>query len=239
MTNGPGPEHGRSTAAIAWWRERVAHYDEFIRRVVPDYDGMIERLLDALPPARRVLELGCGTGTLSLRLARRDATADFTFVDASAEMLAMTRARLEAAHADIARRARFIEAYFETMPIEADSADLIVSSLAIHHVEDKAALFRRLRVVLAPGGSLRFVDGLAGASPFDHARIWASYVGHWNGRCTEDEIRELLVHSRQHDHYITLREHFALLEAAGFEACDCIWRDGLWTLVTAEAPARA
>lgn len=139
---------------------------------------------------------------------------------------------------DVASRARFIESYFERLPLESDSCDLVVSSLAIHHVADKASLFRMLHKAIAPGASLRFIDGLAGASERNHRLNWGGYVGHWTSRCTDDEIRELLKHAEQHDHYRTLREHFHLLEAAGFVECDCVWRDGLWTIVTAQVPAR-
>lgn len=232
MRSGPGVESG-----AGWWSNRVVQYNEFIRRVVPGYDEQLARLVRCLPDARRVFELGCGTGNLSLALAAWNRTADFSFVDAVPEMLDVTRARLSAMFPDVTLRARFIESYFERLPLEPDSCDLVVSSLAIHHVADKASLFRMLCEAITPGGSLRFVDGLAGASERNHRLSWDAYVGHWTSRCTDDEIRDLLEHADQHDHYRTLREHFHLLEAAGFVDCDCVWRDGLWTIVTAEVPA--
>ena len=68
--------------ASAYWGAKAAEYDDFIRRVVPRYDEMTERLLECLPPApARVLELGCGTGNLSLRLCNTFRDAELTFVD--------------------------------------------------------------------------------------------------------------------------------------------------------------
>ncbi len=56
-------------SAADYFGAMVAGYDSLIRRAVPRYDEMTDRLVDYLPPAAaRVLELGCGTGNLTLRL---------------------------------------------------------------------------------------------------------------------------------------------------------------------------
>ena len=71
-------------------------YDSLIHRSVPRYDAIIETLIDYLPSQpETVLELGCGSGALSLSLVKYAPNCKFTFVDASGEMIEITRARLQ------------------------------------------------------------------------------------------------------------------------------------------------
>ena len=81
-------------------------YDSLIHRSVPCYDAMIEKLINYLPRhPETVLELGCGSGGLSLPLVRYVPDCEFTFVDASEEMVELTRARVQEDFPETARRA--------------------------------------------------------------------------------------------------------------------------------------
>jgi SAM-dependent methyltransferase len=96
--------------------------------------------------AARVLDLGCGNGALARRLADAGAR-EVVAVDASARMLAAA-----AAHPLV----RYLRADIETLDRPAASADLVVSSLALHYVRDYAGLIRRIAGWLRPGGRLVF-----------------------------------------------------------------------------------
>jgi tRNA (cmo5U34)-methyltransferase len=227
----------QASTASDYFGGMVASYDSLIRRAVPRYEEMTARLVDYLPAAAaRVLELGCGTGNLSLALAARYPSSAITFVDASREMVDVTRARLEAASPASARRARFLVARFEDLALEPASFDLVASCISLHHVIDKAALFRKLAVAIEPGGALRFSDQFAGSSEPIHTLNWTRWleICREPGRCSEDEVKSLLDHAAAHDHYTPLADHFRLLEAAGFRDLDCVWRDWIWGIVTAE-----
>src|SRR5688572_25648162 len=102
-THGDGPASQRPEA---YWGAHAQEYNEFIVRVVPRYEEMMDRMLEYAPAnARHVLELGTGTGNLSLRLAARWPDARFVFVDGAPEMLDVTRMRVGAQFADTADRA--------------------------------------------------------------------------------------------------------------------------------------
>src|SRR5262245_39948764 len=59
-------------SASEYFGAMIESYDSLIKRAVPRYEEMTQRLLEYLPPqAHKVLELGCGTGNLSLRLAAK------------------------------------------------------------------------------------------------------------------------------------------------------------------------
>lgn len=213
-------------------------YDSLIRRAVPAYDVMTAELVGCLPgQAGRVLELGCGTGNLSLHLAAAYPEARLTLVDASLEMVDVTRARLRSAHPVAAARTRFVAARFEALRCERPQFDLVTSCISLHHVANVADLVGVIRGWLRPGGTFRFADQMRGGTPDEHDRIWRRWLEFCRqpGHCSPDEIQGLLDHAAAHDHYRTLREHIGWLEAAGFARVDCAWRDGMWAIVTADA----
>jgi len=106
-------------------------------------------LLGLLPDVgeRRVLDLGCGAGQLAHHLATRGA-AEVVGVDLSERMLALARAQWS--HP----RVSYQRAALERVAFPAARFDLVVSSLALHYVEDYRALLARIAGWLAPGGLL-------------------------------------------------------------------------------------
>ena len=97
----------------------------------------------------KVLEVGCGAGSLTAWLL--DQGAAVTAFDVSREMVRLARRRVGDGAvllvADVAQRLTFAE---DT------SFDLVVASLAMHYVEDWEAVLSEFRRVLTPGGSVVF-----------------------------------------------------------------------------------
>ncbi|ONI67512.1 hypothetical protein BWI15_30800 [Kribbella sp. ALI-6-A] len=102
-------------------------------------------LLPATPGGLRVADLGCGEGDLAVRLA--SAGASVVAVDASAAMLSRTvhHPQIRYQQADLAR-----------LDLPESSLDLVVSSLALHYVEDFTGLVGRIGRWLVPGGQFVF-----------------------------------------------------------------------------------
>jgi ubiquinone/menaquinone biosynthesis C-methylase UbiE len=225
-------------SAPEFFAARIHSYDSLIRRIVPGYEAWARRLIDLLPAAAAdVVELGCGTGFLSLALAARYPAARITFVDASEEMVELTRARITAAAPATAERARFLAARFEDMTLQDRGADLITSSLSLHHVQDKLALFTKLHDALRSGGRLCFADQVRAAPEALHQRNWDEWIAFCRapGNCTEEETAFVIEHSHTHDHYVTPAAQLELLARAGFVEPDCLWRDGMWAILGATA----
>jgi tRNA (cmo5U34)-methyltransferase len=208
-------------------------YDSLIRRAVPRYDEMIARTVEYMPEgSRRILELGCGTGNLTLAIARRFPEAELSLVDDAPEMLGLTRSRLEQG-----RVAHSIPGRFEDVVLPASMFDVVTSCISLHHVVDKRALFARLRVALRPGGVLVFSDQMRGQTVDNHAINWNRMTDFWRlpDHCTADEVRSLTAHAEQHDHYVSIVDQIHLLEEEGFRDLDCVWRNWMWGILWARA----
>jgi tRNA (cmo5U34)-methyltransferase len=119
---------------------------------IPGYEELQEAVVAATAgvDATRVLELGTGTGETALRVRALHPEADWVGIDASEPMLG--RAREHLPNADL--RLQRLEDELPSGPF-----DLVVSALAVHHLDGAAKhdLFARVAGVLRPGG--RFVLG--------------------------------------------------------------------------------
>ena len=229
--------HRMAGTAHAFWGTKAAEYESLIRRTIPRYDEIVAILLETVPAGcRNVLELGCGTGNLTLHLVERFPAAALTIVDAAPEMLEIAVARTGATSPETAARVTPVAARFEDLVLEDGSFDAVVASFSLHHLPELAPLYRRARTWLAAGGVLRTADAFAGPTPQLHTYYMERWTSYWRepGNLDDEEIRSMDEHVRAHDHYFDLAAHFRWLEAAGFSAYDCVWRDGLLGVLAAE-----
>jgi len=149
-----------------------------------------------LRPGEKVLDVGCGTGTLSIAAGRRVRPAgEVTGIDASPEMIALARRKA----ARKGSSAGFQVAPIETLPFADELYDVVLSSLMLHHLPDDvkekgmAEVFR----VLKPGGRFVAVDLTAA------------------GTSLASRVIRLIGHKMPRDYATRL---IAGMEAAGFTA---------------------
>ncbi len=106
-----------------------------------------------LNPATSVLDVGGGTGRLSILLA--DRVGSVLITDPSAGMVKVAQEQIEAS--GLGERLRAVQADLTTDRLDG-SFDVVWSSLALHHVQDLHELLRALADLLVDGGQLAIAD---------------------------------------------------------------------------------
>jgi len=127
-------------------------YDALSRAVFGTFfKGIAADVAAVTPPGGRVLDVGCGPGLLSIRLADEQGL-DATGVDLDPDMIARAQANAERWNADGGRRPRFLVGDVAALPFSDDAFDLVVSTLSMHHWADVPEGLAEIARVLRPTG---------------------------------------------------------------------------------------
>jgi ubiquinone/menaquinone biosynthesis C-methylase UbiE len=199
------------------WSSRVASWDQHGSTGLAQVTAAVVDAADAGPDTQ-VVDLGCGTGQVSLPVAQRGARV--LAVDVSPAMVRRTES--QAREADITSL-EGLAIPVEELVLPPDSVDLIVSSYALHHLRDadKARLVEAAFGWLRPGGRLVIADMMFGRGGTSRDReIIRSKVaalarrgpgGWW--RIAKNAARYLL---RIHERPVSMDTWAAMLTSSGF-----------------------
>jgi tRNA threonylcarbamoyl adenosine modification protein (Sua5/YciO/YrdC/YwlC family) len=152
------------TEALHWQYHFDARtYAEAIRSDLPAYDAFQDSVAAASGKgARRILDLGTGTGETARRVLERHPESTLVGVDENEGMLAVAGSQLPRERVEL-RVGRIEE------PLPDGSFDLVTSALCVHHLDGagKADLFGRVRDALVPGGMFVLGDVVVPVDPAD------------------------------------------------------------------------
>jgi SAM-dependent methyltransferase len=253
---------GAPTAALSQRSARawIERWDAQQQAYMPDREERFTALIDAVEAAASgtdplIIDLGCGPGSLAVRLLRRLPAATVVAVDADPLLLALGstaepgRAGLRFADLDLR-----VSGWSSALALDA-RADAAVSTTALHWLAGPglAAMYAELATVLRPGGLLLNGDHLeedeAAAPvlarlgravreredkrrfPGGHAETWA---GWWEAVTADPALagpaaeRERRRYSADHhgSESRLLAAHVGALRAAGFTEIGTLWQRG-------------
>jgi len=188
----------RKATVQAGYDELAPRFGDWMARVEGDpWERFLEQLADHLEPGARVLDLGCGNGQKTARLAGR---FDVTGVDLSEEQLRLARTEVPGA--------TFVQADFAELDFPTKSFDAVTAFYSISHVprEEHRSLFAEIARWLRPGGL--FLASLSASGTSDWTDEWLGvemfFSGHdadTNRRLLRELDFELLI-----DDEVTMRE---------------------------------
>ena len=105
----------------------------------------------SIRPRSRVLDIGCGTGTLLQALRLRYPQAALTGIDACAEMLKLAAMKL-------GRGARLCVASAQRLPVTDEAFDVVISTSVLHYFRDPACALAEMSRVVRPRGHVAITD---------------------------------------------------------------------------------
>ncbi|MDI6869878.1 MAG: methyltransferase domain-containing protein [Bacillota bacterium] len=162
---------------------------------IPAWDPLSENILGVLRRevgsfhGKKILEPGCGSGRISLRLAQEG--AEVTLLDASPEALRLCTSFFAAAGV----KGTFTEGFIEQMPYPDDSFDVVWNAGVLEHFtfEQQLAQLREMVRVCRDGGLIVTINPYAGAVLYQLGKWYANLTGTWDWG-TETPVTSLRSH---------------------------------------------
>jgi demethylmenaquinone methyltransferase/2-methoxy-6-polyprenyl-1,4-benzoquinol methylase len=196
-----------ATVFMKWLETSPADYDRGIALLtLGRIRNIRQRIAGMIAPGDRVLEVGCGTGALTMQCARRG--AEITAIDISPHMLAVARRRSSAAGLADQIEWRLMDAASATDHFEPQSFDKIIMSLLLSELAEDELYYvlSGCRRLLADGGRLIVADEVV-------PRAFPARLLFWMVRIPLVMLTWLLTRTTTH----VLRDYLPTLKRAGFE----------------------
>jgi ubiquinone/menaquinone biosynthesis C-methylase UbiE len=226
--NGPSRRAAERKPTADWFKNWSNEYDETLGKMTRHH-RMLELAvrLSRVRDGERVLDIGCGTGLLSLTFLRK-ADCRVLGIDASGEMLSYFEKKI--AGLSLGGRVECAVGDAASMKFKDATFDVIASTVALHHVKDKEPVIRRIFSMLKPRG--RFVLGELDMDTTGELtdvrrlkRILAFFNEEWTQALKDggvEAFRRMYDNGRKHilndgEYCVSFHQWKALCRKAGFE----------------------
>ena len=208
------------------FEEEASEFDNIILKLVPHYIQMIDALVSAIPfkntDSINIIDLGCGTGYVSMKIKERFPNSKLTCLDFAENMIAQAKIRMN--------KYKDVTFYLEDIrKFEFDKKyDAVVSSLALHHLEtnkDKIKFYKKIFDALEPEGVFYNSDIILGSNETLHEL----YISKWKEFMAKslpgDEIEDTwMAKHHKEDRPEVLLDQIYWLKDIGFKQIDIIWK---------------
>jgi len=203
-------------------------YDRDRARLVPGCDTFYRWAIDLIPPrAKTILDLGAGSGLLTLLIRARFPQAHIHLMDFSESMLTIARRRLSAD-----TNLTFHQADYAADPWP-DDLCAVVSSLSIHHLDDdgKRAVFSKAHAALKPGGVFANADQIAGPTPELDDRYKSLWLAQVRAAGATTEQIEASLYRQREDRCSPVLDQLTWMREAGFADADCWYKEARFAVL--------
>jgi len=202
---------------------------KFLIPCLDDFYTCCTPIIKTLSTAKKVLDIGAGTGLFTQYIYQQRNDLHFTLTDISTDMLAVAKERFAGLD-----NFEFGEYDFTSGPIK-EKYDLIISALAIHHLEDaqKASLYQYVFDALNDGGVFINADQVEGRTQwFD-----SYYKSNWKQTVINSGLEQTAIDNAferiKLDRFGKLETQLQMLEKAGFPETDCIYKSNNFAVMAA------
>jgi len=190
-------------------------YDPFTRLL--GADRARKQLLDQanLHPSYRVLDLGCGTGTLAVQMKQHYPQVQIVGLDPDPDALKRARCKADEASVSI----QFDQGFADALPYDDASFDRVFSSFMFHHLQSsvKQGMLREVHRVLKPGGRLELLD-FGGPEPGTHGLLSLFRSHKYLKENTRTRVTELLTEAGLADGRCTSQRTMFLFRITYYQA---------------------
>jgi ubiquinone/menaquinone biosynthesis C-methylase UbiE len=232
------------------WRTWIKRWDKMQERYIPArkerFENIVGLIADTKPKASKVLDIGCGTGSLMLPILEAFPKAEVWGIDFDTTLLALAEKRL----AKFGDRVRLIEADLRKsgwIKLVGGHCDAVVSATALHWFSPPqlSRLYKQFAQILKPSGIFLNADH-AGSPCKQIQKDWENqrhrlarkyknssaddWDGFWNAYGLAMKINVKKFRRKLTGDWVgtelglPLEWHFEKLKKAGFVAIDCFWR---------------
>jgi tRNA (cmo5U34)-methyltransferase len=208
------------------FEEEAKEFDSIILKLIPYYQEMVDALVSAIPFGKssviKVVDLGCGTGTISKRVKSVFSKAEITCLDVAENMIEMARNKLSGQSNIKYQLGDFNHFHF------GEQYDVAISSLSLHHLvrdEDKRTFYRKIYKALTPGGIFYNADNVIASNDY----LQDIYMNKWKQfmrkKISEEEIENNWIPRYYvEDRPAKLVDQLIWLKEIGFTDVDVIWK---------------
>lgn len=200
------------------------------------YSAIVEMIPFKKNNEIRILDIGSGPASLSLRILKKYPKAIITCLDGSEEMLAAGKKMLDNYST---QKITFIKSNFAKKRLSKlfiDKFDFVVSTFAIHHLshKDKRRLFKEIFEILKDNGGFIIGDIVRSKSQkieLKYEDIWAHHVKKMTKSIFKKDISLEFIkvkgrkrEKEEGDRPASLEEQLQWLRIAGFDTVECVWK---------------
>ncbi|MFX1314198.1 MAG: GNAT family N-acetyltransferase [Promethearchaeota archaeon] len=200
-------------------------YDNIIPKLVPYYNEMLTALINSIPfethQQIKIVDLGSGTGNLSVLISSQFPNSKLTLIDISQNMIEFAKKKMSNVN-----NVEFLVEDFNSLSFTT-KYDVIISSLALHHLrsdEDKVNFYTKIYDTLNKGGVFYNLDNIQGSNNY----LQGIYIKEWTAflknNYSVDEIEKILIDHYREDCPAVLFNQLKWLDNIGFKYVDVIWK---------------